>query len=494
VEKSDSSNNRLVIVSNRLPVIISKKHGQEWESEPGSGGLVTALAPVLKDRGGLWIGWPGNIIEDEVDTETLLKRESKNIGYTLKSVELSRLEVENYYKGFANEILWPLFHDFIAYCNFNPDYWIAYQTVNHKFAEVIAENIQPSDFIWIHDYHLIGVGEELRKMGVKNQIGFFLHIPFPPTDIFVRLPWRFQILHSLLEYDLIGLQSFRERRNFLQAIRTFVQDTRGMGKGPVIKMKVEEKEIRIGVFPISIDFEEFSQLAASQEVSERAWYIHEDYREQKIIFGVDRLDYTKGVPDRLKAYQNALRRYPELCKKTTLIQVVVPSRRDIPQYVTLLEEIERLVGEINGEFTQPGWVPIHYIYRNLDRTELVAYYRMAEVAFITPLKDGMNLVAKEYCSCNLELSGVLIMSEFAGSVAQFQKAALVVNPHDIEGMADTLHRAINLPFNERNWRMKILRASVRKQNIFWWVDSFLEAAISKNLESFPKLEDYTPSQ
>jgi len=228
------------------------------------------------------------------------------------------------------------------------------------------------------------------------------------------------MLNSLLEYDLLGFQTMRDRRNFLQCIRTYVKNTRGTGKGAVIKVRIKDRQLRIGTFPISIDFNEFAKLASTNEVSDQAWYIHENVPNRKIIFGIDRLDYSKGIPERLEAFRNALRRYPDLHEKATFIQVVVPSRREISKYEALKVDIERLVGEINGEFTRSGWVPIHYIFRNLDRSELVAYYRTSEVAFITPLKDGMNLIAKEYCACKIEENGALVMSEFAGAAAQFR--------------------------------------------------------------------------
>ncbi len=490
----DSQNHRLIIVSNRLPVVLNKSEAGEWQIESGSGGLVTAMAPVLRDRGGIWIGWPGNVTEEEIDTDSLLKKETKKIGYTLKAINLSETEKEDYYKGFANEIIWPLFHDFPSHCVFRPRYWKIYREVNRGFAEVIAENISPNDFIWIHDYHLIHVGMELRKMGVKNRIAYFLHIPFPPPDIFVRLPWRFEVLNALAEYDLLGFQTIRDRRNFIQNVRRFLHSTRANGKGQVVTLKIAQRDIRVGAFPISIDYREFAKLAGTQEVTDKAWYIHEDFPEQKLIFGVDRLDYSKGIPERLKAFRTALQKYPELRRKVTFIQLVVPSRRDIAKYADLKIEIEGLVGEINGEFSESGWVPIHYFFRSLERPELVAYYRTSEIAFITPLKDGMNLVAKEYCASNLEENGVLILSEFAGAAPQFQKNAILVNPHDIEGMAKGVKDAFSMPENERKRRMRKLRREVKRRDIFWWVDSFLEAAFARHLDNFPVIEDYIPTE
>ncbi|RMF60192.1 MAG: trehalose-6-phosphate synthase, partial [Calditrichaeota bacterium] len=361
----DSPENRFIIVSNRLPIVLHQEEDNQWTVRPGSGGLVTALAPVLRNRGGIWIGWPGSVGDSPEELEQLLAREKQKFGYLLKPVTLTPAEKENYYEGFANEIIWPLFHDFAAYCNFAPEYWEAYQQVNFKFASEITRNLRKTDFVWVHDYHLMGVAKELREMGLESRIAFFLHIPFPPLDIFIRLPWRFQILQSLLQYDVIGFQTLRDRRNFLHCVRTLLPGMRRFGRGPVSTLHQGDREVRVGVFAVSIDFNEFEKMAESQEVADQAWYIHEDLPEQKIILGVDRLDYTKGIIERLQAYRNALQRHPDLHKKATLVQVVVPSRRSIPKYEALKDEIERLVSEINGQFTQSGWVPIHYIFRNL---------------------------------------------------------------------------------------------------------------------------------
>lgn len=486
------SGERPIIVSNRLPIVVKRGEEDRWLVEPGSGGLVTAMAPVLRHRGGVWIGWPGAIEEDGLELEGLFKEAGKDAGYTLLPVLLSAEEQAGYYQGFSNEILWPLFHDLPSHCVFDPAYWKIYQSANRKFAETIAGVAGDDDFIWVHDYHLIAVANELRQLRAPSRIAFFLHIPFPALDIFVRLPWRFQVLQALLQYDLIGFQTLRDRRNFLQCVRTLFRDVEISGKGQVVTVRAGSREVRVGAFPISIDFHEFAKLAATKAVADKAWYLHEDLPQRQILLGVDRLDYTKGVPEKLNAYRNALQRYPELQQNTVLVQVLVPSRRDIPKYLDLKTEIERMVGEINGEFTQSGWVPIHYIFRTLERTELVAYYRTAEIALVTPLKDGMNLVAKEYCASNLEGNGVLILSEFAGAAAQLQNGALLVNPHDIEGVADAIHRAYTMSEQARRSRMRKLRRSIRKYNIFWWVNSFLQAAIAKHLDNFPVVEDYIP--
>jgi trehalose 6-phosphate synthase len=493
------SRNRLVIVSNRLPVVLEKKGEGRWRAEHGSGGLVTAMTPVLKDRGGLWVGWPGTAEYETIDLKGLLRETVEGTGYSFEPVPLTPKDVEEYYYGFANEILWPLFHDLQTRCNFDPRYWRAYRRVNHKFAAVISRSIVKDDYVWVHDYHLIGVGRELREFGVTSKMGFFIHIPFPPLDLFLKLPWRFQILEALLSYDLVGFQTQRDKRNFVQCVRAMRKEVALRGKGRVIRAETDDRQVRIGNFPISIDFDEFAGAAESGEIERRVAEIQvnlgSDSGRRTLLLGVDRLDYTKGIPERLAAFEKALVRFPRLRGKISLVQIVVPSRVSIPKYRDLKLEIERMVSDINGKYAQTEWVPIHYIFRSVDRNELIALYRAADIALITPLKDGMNLVAKEYCAANVSENGVLIMSEFAGAAAQLHSEALLVNPYDVEEVAATIASASEMPEGERRRRMRSLRRKVRKFDIFWWVDSFLKASdgFARNLQTFPAFEDYIPN-
>lgn len=479
---------RLVVVSNRLPLTLVRD-GVGLRVEPGTGGLVTALAPVLRNRGGLWIGWPGVA----GDFRGILAKHSRDTGYELEPVALSEDDIAKYYFGFANEVLWPLFHDLQSRCNFDPTYWEAYERVNEKFARAIMDRTSLIDFVWVHDYHLALTAQKLRGLGSKARLGFFLHVPFPPLDIFLKLPWRRQLLRALTEFDLVGFQTMRDRRNFTQCVRALLGEPEICGRGHVCEFEVESRRVRVGAFPISIDFRGFESASRSKEVAKSARQIHENLPNRQIVLGIDRLDYTKGIPDRLRAFRALLERYPEHRGEVTLVQVVIPSRLGIPEYEGLKTEIERLTGEINGQFSGPsGWVPIYYVYRLLERRELLGYYRAAEVGLVTPLKDGMNLVAKEYCACSLEESSVLILSEFAGAAAEFQDAALLVNPYDVTGVADALHAAIIMEPAERAERMRRLRQIVRRRDIFWWVDSYLRASIEKDLDSFPVMEDYVP--
>jgi trehalose 6-phosphate synthase len=471
---------RHIIVSNRLPVVLTKGDEGEWQAQPGSGGLVTALAPVLRDRGGLWIGWPGTL--EEVDLGELVAMGSKSVGYTLKPVMLTAEEVNQYYFGFSNEILWPLLHNLQARCNFDPAYWNTYQAVNRKFAQVIAENARANDYIWVHDYHLLLVAKELRAIGVECKLGFFLHTPFPPRDIFTILPWRSQILGALSEYDLVGFQTMRDRNNFIYYVEGLIKGLHVDARRQVCRIAMPQRETRVGAFPIGIDFKGFARQAALDSVAKRAKQLRKDLHRGQVILGMDRLDYSKGIPERLLSFRNALERFDDLRGKVTLVQIVVPSREDVPEYQALKAEIEGSVSEINGKFTQPGWIPIHYMFQSLERAELLAYYRAADIALVTPLKDGMNLVAKEYCAANIDKNGVLILSEFAGAATQLSRNALVVNPYDIEGVANAIYRAYDMSMSERKLRMQRLRKSVAKRDVFWWVDFFLWAAITHNLD------------
>jgi trehalose 6-phosphate synthase len=489
-----SKRQRLIVVSNRLPVALSQDADGKWNCQPGSGGLVSALLPILRHRGGVWIGWPGT---EDFDSRAagVLARAGRDIGLQLRSVILTKDEVRGFYRGFSNEIVWPLFHDLQSLCNFDPTYWRVYLDVNRKFAATVAREAKRRDFVWVHDYHLIHVGSELRRRRARMRTAFFLHTPFPSLDVFAKLPWRFEILRALLDYDLVGFQTLHDRRNFVECLRTLANGMRVFGSGQVLTVVDGKRRIRVGTFPISIDYNSLLRRAGAPEVAAKVSELHHALPNRQRLLGIDRLDYTKGIPYRLLAFRNALQRYPKLRERVTLIQVVVPSREQIPQYHDLKARIEGLVGEINGEFTRPGgWVPIHYVYRHLSQADLLAYYRGAEIALVTPLKDGMNLVAKEYSACSIEEDCVLILSEFAGAAAQLQNGALLVNPYDIEGVADAIHTAYAMPMSERRARMRRIRRSVRQHDVYEWLDSFIHAGIAKDLSAFPLPEDFVPRE
>ncbi|MCK5187319.1 MAG: trehalose-6-phosphate synthase, partial [Deltaproteobacteria bacterium] len=303
----DGEERRLIVVSNRLPVVVKKGAENRYELKQASGGLVTAMTPLLKRDGGVWIGWAGNFLEENIDVEGLLKKETEDLNYRYRSVDISLKDYELYYKGFSNEVLWPLFHNVSVYCNFNADYYEAFKKVNQKFAQTIMGELMDNDFIWVHDYQLINTGQELRENGVKNKIAFFLHIPFPPSETFNRIPWRLEIIDAILSYDLIGFQTEMDKKNFLEVVDALIEDSVIDQKELEIATIVSQKgENKVGAFPISIDYDEFSEQAKSEEVSKMTEELKEGYSGQKIMLGIDRLDYSKGIPQRLKAYRRLL--------------------------------------------------------------------------------------------------------------------------------------------------------------------------------------------
>ena len=467
--------NRLIVVSNRLPFALDSTGEDLWTVTPATGGLVSAIEPVLRERGGTWIGWPGTA--GEIPQAPLTKA-TRNAGYKVVPVALSETERDEFYYGYSNEVIWPLFHDLQNFCNFEPGYWQAYKQVNERYADAIARSAQPDDFIWVHDYHLMYVAQALRERGASRDLSrltFFLHIPFPPYDIFSKLPQPQRLLHALLQFDLLGFQTRRDVRNFIQCVRRVMSDAKIVPRRELQLVRFEKREVRAGHFPIGIDFDSFEKGAKSQTVEQKAERLRATFPGCQLILGSDRLDYSKGIPERLRAFRTAVELYAELRGRVVLIQIVVPSRVEIPRYHEFKNRIDRLVGDINGRFSTSTWLPVQYHFRSLDRDDLLAHYRACDIAFVTPLKDGMNLVAKEYCACRIEQDGVLILSQFAGAAEQLKPDAVLVNPYDVEQMAEAIVNAFRMNEAERIARMKRMRRVVREENVFWWVDSFLKA-------------------
>ena len=431
--------------------------------------MVTALHPLLRERGGSWVGWNG--------AEGGSSRRFTHDGMEIHPVALSAEELEGFYSGFSNETLWPLYHDGLRTPRFHRKWWRTYVEVNRKFADTVAPLVGPGSMVWIHDYHLQLVPGMLRERCPGAKIGFFLHIPFPAIELFVRMPWRREVLEGLLGADLLGFQSRLMTQNFLRAARRYA-DARGAGS----RLRHQGREIRALPFPISIDVEEFETVAASEGVRRRVDELRQRIGpERKILLGVDRLDYTKGIDVRLRAFEDVLARGRFTTSQVCMIQIAVPSRGDAADYAAMRRLIEETVGRINGEYAEPGRVAVHYLHHNLDREELVAYYRAADVMMVTPLRDGMNLVAKEYVACRLDDSGVLILSEFAGAANELGHA-LLVNPFDIDGMANTVERALTIAEPDRRQRMRSLRKTIHAHDLYDWAANFLGALASENRE------------
>lgn len=465
---------RLICVSNRLP-ITAQVEADKIVYHPSSGGLVTAIGPVLRSARGAWIGWPGTISQPDCLVRKSLAEFSVQSDFEMIPVILDQESVSGFYQGFSNQIIWPLFHDLQSRCNFDPIFWSSYLKVQQLFTDEICNNITQADLLWIHDYHLMGLGRELRKRQIKNKICFFLHTPFPAPDIFLKLPWREDVIQSLLSYDLVGFQTKRDRDNFHDCVSTLTE-IKCINRGDLILAKSPQVECLFGTFPISIDFDEFEEIARLAHVEANVRKIREDMGVEYLILSIDRLDYTKGIPYRIKAFRRLLEMEANLKKRIALLQVVVPSRVEVPEYKQLSLEIEQLVSQVNGALGEPGWVPVHHLFRSLNREDLISMYRASDVAMITPLKDGMNLVAKEYCASRLRNGGAIVLSEFAGVADEFKDLAFLVNPYDIDGVARALSLALATTKVDTRDRMSKMREIVRNADVYKWAKLFLEAA------------------
>jgi trehalose 6-phosphate synthase len=430
------------------------RDGDGWTTSPG--GLVRALVPVLQEAEGAWVGWPG-IPDLEIEPFT-------HDGIAQRPVTLTESEVDEFYYGFCNGTLWPLYHDAIVAPEYHRHWWRPYVEVNRRYAEKTAEVTGPGDIAWVQDYQLQLVPSMLRAMSPDMTIGFYLHIPFPPIEIFARLPWRQQILEGLLGADVLAFQTRQSADNFGRAARRLL-GAEALGRRD---LQWQGRTVHLQPAPIAIDTAEFERMARSEAVQQRASEIRFELGDPEcVILGMDRLDYTKGIDLRLKAFSNLLDRAPRDRHAYAFVQVAVPSREQVPAYQQLRTEIEHLVGRINGEHGEPGWAPVSYLYRTLPFEEVIANYVAADVMLVNPLRDGMNLVAKEYVACRLDNSGALILSEFAGAAEQL-RAALIVNPYDVDGVTATLQEAASLTSAEQADRMTKLRRAVRREDVFDW--------------------------
>lgn len=461
--KMPNGRSSFVVVANRLPVdrIEMPDGSTAWRRSPG--GLVTALAPVMQSHHGAWIGWTGSADEklDPFD----------EAGMHLVPVMLTAEDVQLYYEGFSNATLWPLYHDVIVAPEFHREWWESYVAVNRRFAEAAAEAADDNADVWVHDYQLQLVPAMLRRLRPDVRIGFFLHIPFPPTELFAQMPWRRQILDGLMGADLVGFQRPGAASNFARLARN------RMGlrtRGDRIHLP-DDRIVRAKAFPISIDVGELETLARQPETAARAAEMRQEVgNPAHILLGVDRLDYTKGIRQRLRAFGELLDEKRVSVDDAVFIQVATPSRERVEQYRVLRDEIELLVGRINGEHGRIGTPAINYLHTSYSRTEMAALFRAADVAVVTPLRDGMNLVAKEYVACRYDDTGALVLSEFAGAADEFRQAFLV-NPHDINGMKDTIVDAMNTDDRQLGRRMKAMRKHLAAHDVNVWAQSFLRA-------------------
>ena len=472
-DTSVESQKPIVVASNRLPFTFQRT-SKGLERRPSPGGLVSALEPVLRKRGGTWIGWPGTDVREGEQLST------RGEAYRICPVLLSETEIARYYHGFSNRTLWPMLHSMPVRARFDTREWESYQRVNERFGAVTAEEATDAGLVWVQDYHLMLAPSRIRKELPDARLAFFMHVPFPPHDVFRVLPWDKELLRGLLACDLIGFHVRSYAQNFLDCVE------RSLGARVDRDAQLVEYgdlTTRVGAFPLGIEFSLFESLAVGAPKKRES--------DQKIVLGVDRLDYTKGIPERILAFQRLLERYPEHREKVTLLQIAVPSRSQVAEYRKLKSEIDELVGNVNGRFATAYWSPIQYLYRSFSQRQLAAIYRDADVALVTPLRDGMNLVAKEYVACQVDDPGVLILSSLAGA-ADTMREALLVNPVDIDGTAEALHRALTMEEEVRRSRLAALRRRERRDNVDAWVDSFLRRALGAPATLSPFTdEDFT---
>jgi len=447
---------RLIVASNRVA---------DLENSANSGGLAVAVGDALRDRGGVWFGWSGEIVDDDAGLGLNLERQA---GVTVATQPLTRAEYDSYYLGYANRALWPVFHYRLDLAEFDQDALIGYRKVNKRFARALAALVEPDDLVWIHDYQLIPLAAELRSMGLVNRIGFFLHIPFPPPEIILAVPNHEWLMDCLFACDVLGFQTDQDRENFERyaaqtqdGIGTITHPFRASGGAPLVK-----------TYPIGIDADAFKAMANTPEADARIRLLRRGTIRHHII-GVERLDYSKGLPDRLRAFHRFLERFPEHMKETVFMQIASPTREELTAYADIRTELERLSGAINGQFGDFDWTPIRYIHRSVPRETLAAVFRGSEVGLVTPLRDGMNLVAKEYIAAqDADDPGVLVLSRFAGAAADLEEA-LIVNPYDQDNVSDALKAAVTMPLGERQERHRALLERVETNDVSRWRADFL---------------------
>ncbi len=456
---------RVVIISNRLPVTVDRSEGA-IQYQPSAGGLATGLNSLDDTFEKIWAGWPGETIEEEEEQQQV-RLDLKEMG--LEPVFLTEDDLRLYYEGFSNKVIWPHFHYFTQHTTYRDDYWQAYQRVNRKFADAVIPMLQEGDLVWVHDYQLMLLPQMIREAFPNISIGFFLHIPFPSYEVFRILPWREALLEGVLGADQIGFHTFGYMRHFLSAAYRLVGREHEFGQ-----IRMANRTINVDVFPMGIDYDTYAYPKVDLYKDDGSFQIKQLAKNRKLVLSIDRLDYTKGIPERLRAYWRFLEQYPEWHRKVVLLMIVVPSRSNVDQYQDLKEEIEQLTSRLNGEYGTFDWVPVQYFYRSLNFGELTTLYQESDVALITPLRDGMNLVAKEFvASKETNPFGVLILSEMAGASGELNDA-LLVNPQDQFRIAEALAEALQMNRNEQQWRLENMQTRLKTYDVRQWANSFIK--------------------
>lgn len=455
---------KTIIVSNRLPVKLNQEE-EEYVLVPSEGGLATGLGAIYPQDNNIWVGWPGlEITEEAAQRRITEKLDASN----LVPVFLTQEEINNYYEGFSNEILWPVFHYMPTYARYLQQYWDSYLEVNIKFRDAVLEVAGPDDIIWIHDYQLLLLPGLIREVLPDSTIGFFQHIPFPSYELYRLIPWRIELLEGMLGADLIGFHTFDDARHFVQSARRLASPTTSSFN----EINYKDRSAVVESFPMGIDSDKFESLVTSPAVAEQMEVIEKNFTNTRIVLSIDRLDYSKGILQRLQAFELFLELNPEYVGKVVLYMIVVPSRDSVPQYRELRDEIDKVVGSVNARYRTIDWLPVFYFYRSFPVEELSALYAEADVCLVTPMRDGMNLVCKEYIASRTQDNGVLILSEMAGASKELVDA-IIVNPNNIGAITAAIHEALTMPLAEQQRRMRMMKAIVRKFNTSHWVKLFM---------------------
>lgn len=455
---------KTIIVSNRLPVKLIQEDGK-YVYTPSEGGLATGLGSIYKKGGNIWMGWPGVAMDDEAEQKDAIKNLKKS---NMSPIFLTEEEIELYYEGFSNETLWPTFHYFTQYAEYEEKYFQAYKKVNQKFADALAELTEEGDKIWVHDYQLLLLPAMIREKYPNISIGFFLHIPFPSYETFRLLPWRRELLMGMLGSDFLGFHTYDDMRHFLSSVNRLA----GIGNSHG-QINYGSRKVLVDALPMGIDYDKYATTAADADTLEKQVRYRTLIGNTTIMLSIDRLDYSKGIPQRLKAFELFLQKYPQYKEQVSLLMVVVPSRDQVGKYKELKEEIDLLVGRINGNFSRMTWTPIHYFYRSFPLNSLSAFYRMAKVALVTPMRDGMNLVAKEFIASKLNKKGVLVLSEMAGASKELSEAILI-NPNNIDQMVEAFKQALEMPEEDQVKNLEVMQTSLKRYNIHHWVKLFMQ--------------------
>jgi trehalose 6-phosphate synthase/phosphatase len=456
---------RTIIISNRLPTKVQRAD-DGLHFHPSEGGLATGLGSIYRADGNVWVGWPGLEVADPAEQAQVTKRLADD---SMAPVFLTEAEIHDFYEGFSNGTLWPTFHYFSELATYEPAHWAAYQAVNEKFCQAVLALAGPDDTIWVHDYQLLLLPELLRAARPAATIGFFLHIPFPSYELVRVLPWGAELLRGMLGADLIGFHTFDYMHHFLSAVGHVLGLPTQNGQ-----VETPTRTVLVDAFPMGIDYERYAQAAISEAAQGYERTYREVLRDTRVILSVDRLDYTKGIAQRLRAFEGLLRAHPEYVGHVSLLMIVVPSRDQVPQYAALKEEIDELVGRINSQYSTIAWNPILYFYRSFPFDELAAFYHLADVALVTPVRDGMNLVAKEFIASKTGSGrGVLILSERAGA-AQELSDAILINPTDTDQLVAAMHEALQMPDDEQRARLSHMQELVRQYDVFAWTKLFLD--------------------